>query len=837
MKKVLLTLMATLAFCGESLAIQTSTTKDIIGYGESRNGRYYLIASPIGNVRPGDVSNMLNGDYDLYYFDQSEELEWRNYKAGAFDLVPGKGYLYANREEEVTLTFIGYGKQYDEGDNTIELDFDESSAHRGVNLIGNPFDVSVTVNRDFYVLNEYGDEVAPAEDCHVEPMQGFFVIAEGEGETATLEAVDENDSRGANFILNLRRAGGGVIDRAIVRFGEGRQLPKFQLRENSTKLFIPQNGQNYAVVSGDASAQMPVSFKAEHNGSYTINLSSTEVEFSYLHLVDLIAGKDIDLLANPDYTFDARTTDDVARFRLDYVATNVTTAKRTIFRENFGGGTGLILPEHDQDNHQDATFHEEETTILQTIPLVAGWNWVSFNVDITLDDLKNALVEAAPGTEITIQLDEGTTTYNNSRNSWEDDLTWNVTQIYMIKVEVACEITLEGMPIAPAEHLIINGDNWIGFPFDTSMGVADAFAEFALRGDMVLSHTAFAVYTDDGWKGTLTTLEPGQGYIYTSASYEDRTFTFPIGECGSISSPQETHWQVDYHEFQYQQPLVAFVQIDGEYCTSTQFEVGAFDNDGICSGAARLADKGYEYYILEMPIYYNPDDQSPLTFRLWNHEDDAEVEADFTSSTEILTGEAHVELYTDPGDDYGNVVNLMFVTDRTTTQTITLTGGTWNWVSFNVVTDLEVLKTALVAAAPDKTILIKSQTQNAGFIPGRWRGQLRPLDISQMYMIKVEGEDNYEITLEGNPIDPVEHPITIKNGANWIAFPFNTSMNLTDAFAGFAVNNDEIKASNGSSAKYQGGRWRGQLSTLEPGQGYIYKSASTEVRTLVFPTE
>ena len=117
--------------------------------------------------------------------------------------------------------------------------------------------------------------------------------------------------------------------------------------------------------------------------------------------------------------------------------------------------------------------------------------------------------------------------------------------------------------------------------------------------------------------------------------------------CGSISSQQETHWQVEYHYFQNQKPLVAFVQIDGEYCTSTDWEVGAFDNDGRCRGAARLADnQRYEYPILEMPIYYDNSRES-ITFKLWNHAADTEIEADFSSSTDILTGEAHVELYKD----------------------------------------------------------------------------------------------------------------------------------------------------------------------------------------------
>ena len=59
-------------------------------------------------------------------------------------------------------------------------------------------------------------------------------------------------------------------------------------------------------------------------------------------------------------------------------------------------------------------------------------------------------------------------------------------------------------------------------------------------------------------------------------------------------------------------------------------------------------------------------------------------------------------------------------------QVIALAAGT-NWVSFNVETNLNDLKAALVEAAPGTSITIKGQTQNATYNPnnGRWTGQLR----------------------------------------------------------------------------------------------------------------
>ncbi|MBO7618114.1 MAG: hypothetical protein J6T22_13025, partial [Bacteroidales bacterium] len=162
-----------------------------------------------------------------------------------------------------------------------------------------------------------------------------------------------------------------------------------------------------------------------------------------------------------------------------------------------------------------------------------------------------------------------------------------------------------------------------------------------------------------------------------------------------------------------------------------------------------------------------------------------------------------------------------------------LAAGT-NWVSFNVETNLDDLKAALVATG-NTAITIQGQTQNTTYNPnnGRWTGQLRTLDLSQMYIIEL-GTD-CEITLEGMPIDPSMYPATIEPGANYIAYPLNTIMTVTNAFAGFGVPNDQVQSQE-QNANYNGTRWTGQLRNLEPGKGYIYNSASTETRTFTFPS-
>ncbi len=312
-----------LNFTSPEPAYQTFT-KDIVGYGDVTNARgFYLIASPIvEDVTPGTENgfyeNIEDDTYDLYFFDGSQEgKEWRNFHEGEdshgpFNLVNGKGYLYASQD---STTLIFTGTPYS-GDGVVELEYSDAP-FGGWNLVGNPFAEQALPNREYLILNtgEEGDDFIPGEGG-VEAMEGIMVYAEAEGETVTF--IPSNGEGGEDKLtINLTKSCvRGTVDRAIVKFGEGRTLPKFQMNPNHTKVYIPQDGTDYAVVRAPEMGEMPVNFKAETNGSYTMSFGSENVTFSYLHLIDNLTGADVDLLATPSYTFDASTTDYASRFRL-----------------------------------------------------------------------------------------------------------------------------------------------------------------------------------------------------------------------------------------------------------------------------------------------------------------------------------------------------------------------------------------------------------------------------------------------------------------------------------------------------------------------------------------
>ena len=290
-------------------------TKDITAYTEDSNDRYYLIASPVGEVNPENVSNMLANNYDLYYFDQSKELEWINYEGtdGNFNLIPGKGYLYAN-SGNVTLRFVG---QPYNGDGQISLDKVSGAEFEGWNLIGNPFGTNATLDLPYYRMNADGTALnATTETTAVAPMEGVFVIATTDDQKATFTATRISPKSVPMLNININRNQGTTIDNAIIRFDEGGILPKFQLNPNSTMIYIPENSQDYAIVRSTGSGELPVNFKATRNGRYSISVNAEDVEVNYLHLIDNLTGNDVDLLASGSYEFEAKTTDYASRFKL-----------------------------------------------------------------------------------------------------------------------------------------------------------------------------------------------------------------------------------------------------------------------------------------------------------------------------------------------------------------------------------------------------------------------------------------------------------------------------------------------------------------------------------------
>lgn len=322
---------------GRTISITPSYKLSIAHYtSDETSDGWYLISSPIGTVSPSSVINMTNNKYDIFRFNQNpvenggNYLEWENWNEpnlgsinhNHFNLEPGKGYLYAN-SEDVTLNFVG--TPYN-GDGTVTLvrsntNGNDDDRMLGWNLIGNPFSTTRTIEKEFYRMNDGNTDLIVGTG-DIEPMEGVFVYAGEDGETVTFttSSAKGNEKNDNNIVFNLTGNKGNVIDRVIVSFDEGRTLPKFQIRDNSTKLYIPQNGKDYAIAFSYRIGELPLNFKAEETGVYTLSFSGENM--NGVSLVDMIEGAIIDLSINDTYTFIGSPTDRENRFKLVFSSPN-----------------------------------------------------------------------------------------------------------------------------------------------------------------------------------------------------------------------------------------------------------------------------------------------------------------------------------------------------------------------------------------------------------------------------------------------------------------------------------------------------------------------------------
>lgn len=325
--------------------ITETYTLEIEGYNDDESG-WYLIASPISTpITLTEGEGILTNDYDLYRFNQSgANGEWENYKAHPefTTLVNGQGYLYAN-SEDVTLSFIGIPYS---GYGTVTLDKDDNADLSGWNLVGNPFAETAYIDRDFYyVMNDAGSEIIVAErlNNYVEAMEGIFVHADEDGETMTFttEAPIKGSGNNESLVINLGNGNrGSVIDRAIICFDGKNTLPKLQIFDGSTKLYIPQEGTDYAMVSSDRQSDIPLNFKAKEFGKYTINFNGTDM--NNIKLIDKFENLVINLNENNTYTFVGSPTDRQERFIITFNGSeHFESSENSIFA--YQSGTDIIV--------------------------------------------------------------------------------------------------------------------------------------------------------------------------------------------------------------------------------------------------------------------------------------------------------------------------------------------------------------------------------------------------------------------------------------------------------------------------------------------------------------
>ena len=273
---------------------------------------------------------------------------------------------------------------------------------------------------------------------------------------------------------------------------------------------------------------------------------------------------------------------------------------------------------------------------------------------------------------------------------------------------------------------------------------------------------------------------------------------------------------------------------DEDYTES--FVVGYFVGDEIVwEDAVETNSTEWQEYVTTVPegatnfvIQCTSDDQYYLfvdNFKIYDPDNYAEPGA-WTSLFSGVTGPVTATgLAANTGYDWqvqgvdcggGTATNWSRYASFTTA--FALTAG-WNWWTPTTTMSLEDLEEALGR----KGIIINSQDGGfARYENNAWSGTLSAIEPGQMY--KIETNAAVSLTLSGTPVATVE--MNILPGYNWIGYTGATTTTIATALNSLNIqptDGDTITDQDGNTATFNGTSWSSDLTTLQPGHGYVYR--------------
>ena len=164
----------------------------------------------------------------------------------------------------------------------------------------------------------------------------------------------------------------------------------------------------------------------------------------------------------------------------------------------------------------------------QNISLHSGWNWISTNLDLsaTKGDLNTCVTASKPWSDADLIKNPNSrqfSSYDAASDAFVGSLAGlHFSQMYMMYAAKENTLQIAGEKLsADSLSVRVRGDGqWSPMPclFDEPISVTKAltaYYDYASQGDMIKAHNRFAYFSEDKkWEGDLTSLRPGEGYLF-----------------------------------------------------------------------------------------------------------------------------------------------------------------------------------------------------------------------------------------------------------------------------------------------------------------------------------
>ena len=331
------------------------------------NGLSTTTPAPEGSVK-WDFYTYYEPDYHWINLKRSGDNHWHqdngnqiHYVSGQNGLgqdqnetifVPGKGYMMAISQD----SYMSSTGMLNNSDVTITLTNQEplnDIYNKGWNLVGNPYQAYLDLKEvgagTYYIYDaESGvyvpyavsaseNDVTPSRYIH--PHQGFFMYSASDGaeftftpDMATTTKQDGSYFRGDEQInyplVNLfARNQAGNRDLTVIEFNRpeigGATKVSFMTNANFSIAAHLDNESYGLLFTPEGTEKVPVHFIATEDGTYTLDWSTYNGDFTSLLLFDNKTGAITDMLRNDSYTFEASKDDYASRFYITYTVTDV----------------------------------------------------------------------------------------------------------------------------------------------------------------------------------------------------------------------------------------------------------------------------------------------------------------------------------------------------------------------------------------------------------------------------------------------------------------------------------------------------------------------------------
>ena len=361
---------------------------------------------------------------------------------------------------------------------------------------------------------------------------------------------------------------------------------------NVTELTLNENGEAEFSVTGDMPGSTIITFEIEGvdlTKHVKVNVKEQELLKTIAPRASRVTGSQV--YRNTKVLLTSDTENAVIRYTLD--SSDPTTSETAI---TYSEDKPIIINDdavtikavakgHDMDGSDVAQFDYtlKKSTIAYQLP--AGWSWISHNLEnpVALSEL-NADIERLTSQTQEIIKDPAVGLIGNLKEL-------NPGEAYKVKVSADASSRLQGYECNAAVTAVpvAAGWNWLGYPVNQSMTVAEALAFYeASEGDYIVGQDGYAVFADGEWKGDLEGLTPGKGYMFKAMSSSDIVFNNTIVSVAGSRMGQRNYlinspWAPAKYGYPNVMPLTAELYVDGGKANADEFIVAAFC-DSECRG-------------------------------------------------------------------------------------------------------------------------------------------------------------------------------------------------------------------------------------------------------------